>query len=218
MGSEPISPLRIAALLLQYPTSGLREALGSLEEGDLRGLKRERAGIERLLTLYATPPVSELERSYTETFDFSRQRSLHLTYHLHGDSRQRGIALLRLKQAYEAAGFELTATELPDYLPLMLEFADLAGPAGIELLAQHSISIQLIRSSLDRERSPWTAPLDAVARQLPGLSRREIAKLRRLAASGPPTEEVGLEPFAPPEIMGGDEPGGAPLPIVGGRS
>ncbi len=214
MSADAISPLRIAALLLQYPSESLQEALGSLERRDLRGAKRSRAAIERLLALYATTQAGELQRLYTETFDFNKQRTLHLTYQLHGDSRQRGIALLRLKQAYESAGFDLVSNELPDYLPLMLEFADLVGPAGTELLAQHAISIELVRASLHRDSSPWAAALDLVSDRLPGLSRRELAKLRRVAASGPPTERVGLEPFAPPEVMGGEGP---PLPLVGGR-
>jgi nitrate reductase delta subunit len=217
MSGDAISPLRVAALLLQYPTAELRTAIAALEPRDLGELKRSREGVERLLALYARTPAGALERTYTETFDFSKQRSLHLTYHVHGDSRQRGIALLRLKQAYEAAGFDLVSSELPDYLPLMLEFADLTGAAGTELLAQHAISIELVRASLARDASPWTAALDVVAERLPGLSRREVAKLRRLAASGPPTEQVGLEPFAPPEVMGGEGEAGPPQPLVGGR-
>ena len=219
--SERLDPDKLASLLLQYPTVELREALASVERDDLRGLRRSRGAVARLLELYATASTGELDRLYTETFDFSKQRSLHLTYHLHGDSRQRGIALLRLKQAYEAAGFELSSAELPDYLPLMLEFAALVPAAGRELLAQHAVSIELVRASLRRDDNPYAGAFDLVAERLPGLSRRELAKLRRLAAEGPPTEQVGLEPFAPPEVMGGGEgmPGApaGPQPLVGGR-
>ena len=222
--SERLDPYKLASLLLQYPTAELREALASVEREDLRGLRRSRSAVARLLELYATASTGELDRLYTETFDFSKQRSLHLTYHLHGDSRQRGIALLRLKQAYEAAGFELSSAELPDYLPLMLEFAVLAPAAGRELVAQHAVSIELVRASLRRDDNPSAGAFDLVAERLPGLSRRELAKLRRLAAEGPPTEQVGLEPFAPPEVMGGGEglpamPGmpSGPQPLVGGR-
>ena len=88
--------------------------------------------MERLRALcgwYSETPVPELQRLYVEAFDFSKQCSLRLTYHVHGDRRQRGMALLRLKGAYRAVGLEPPGTELPDYLPLMLEFATLA-PAG----------------------------------------------------------------------------------------
>lgn len=216
MSAEPLEPLKLASLLLQYPSPGLREALASVDERDLRGLRKSRREVRALLDWYATTPVGELGRTYVETFDFSKQRSLHLSYHLHGDRRQRGIALLRLKQAYEAAGLELSSGELPDYLPLMLEFAAFVPAAGRELLCEHAISIELVRASLRRDSNVYAGALDLVSEQLPGLTKRELARLRRLAASGPPTEEVGLEPFAPPEVMG-DGVGGTPLPMVGGR-
>lgn len=220
--SAAIDPFKLASLLLQYPTPELRAALADVEPRDLAGLHRSREAVEALLEHCAAASTGGLDRLYTETFDFSKQRSLHLTYHLHGDSRQRGMALLRLKQAYEAAGFEFVTSELPDYLPLMLEFAALAPDAGRELLAQHAISIELIRASLRRDANPYAGALDLVAERLPGLSRRELAKLRRLAAEGPPTEQVGLEPFAPPEVMGADPQAAEltptlPQPLVGGR-
>lgn len=215
MSTEPVDSLKLASLLLQYPTPELRAALAAVEERDLRGLRRSRKGVRGLLERYASATVEELDRAYVETFDFSKQRSLHLTYHLHGDRRQRGIALLRLKQAYEAAGLELSSGELPDYLPLMLEFAALHPGPGRELLGEHAVSIELVRASLRRDSNAYAPALDLVSEQLPGLSRRELARLRRLAASGPPSEEVGLEPFAPPEVMG-DGPGAPPLPLVGG--
>ncbi len=153
--SAAIDPFKLASLLLQYPTPELRTALADVEPGDLAGLHRSRAAVEALLEHCAAATTGELDRLYTETFDFSKQRSLHLTYHLHGDSRQRGMALLRLKQAYEAAGFEFVTSELPDYLPLMLEFAGLAPDARRELLAQQR---RLIRAdpgpALSREREP----------------------------------------------------------------
>ena len=216
MSAEPVGPLKLASLLLQYPSPELGEAVATVDERDLRGLRRSRRGVAALLEWYAAAPLGELCRIYTETFDFSKQRTLHLSYHVHGDRRQRGIALLRLKQAYEAAGLELSSGELPDYLPLMLEFADLVPAAGRELLSEHAVSIELVRASLRRDSNVYAGALDLVSEQLPGLSKRELTKLRRLAASGPPSEEVGLEPFAPPEVMG-DGVEGTPLPLIGGR-
>lgn len=216
MSAAPIEPLKLASLLLQYPNPEMRDALATLGERDLRSLRGDRRQVGRLLGWYATTPIGELCRIYTETFDFSKQRTLHLTYHLHGDRRQRGIALLRLKQAYEAAGLELGSSELPDYLPLMLEFAALVPDAGRALLNEHAISIELIRASLRRDSNPYAPALDLVSGQLPGLTSRQLGRLRRLAASGPPSEEVGLEPFAPPEVMG-DAEGGMPRPLIGGR-
>jgi len=216
--AEPVHPLKLASVLLQYPSAAAREAVAGLDPVELAPLRGRQA--DRLATFldwYRTQPLGELRRAYVETFDFARQRSLHLTYHLHGDSRQRGLALLKLKQAYSAAGFEGEETELPDFLPLMLEFCALApGPAGGELLDRHRPAIELVRDSLHREQSPFAALLDAVVDGLPGLTERQLARIKRLGAEGPPSERVGLEPFAPPEVM--PVPGGPPAqPLVGGR-
>jgi nitrate reductase delta subunit len=211
--AEPIHPLKLASMLLQYPSAELRDAVASLERRDLEDPALGR--LAPFLDWYRATPVTELQRSYVESFDFAKRNSLHLTYHTCGDSRQRGLALLRLKQAYAAAGLEVTDDELPDYLPLMLEFASLApGPAGRDLLGEHRVAIELVRNSLRDQGSPWAPLLDLVGRSLPGLTRSQIARLRRLAAEGPPTEQVGLEPFAPPEVM--PEPGGPAEPLVGG--
>lgn len=200
--AEAVHPLKLASLLLQYPTQALREVAAlapELELAPARGLQAQR--LRALCEWYAATPLGELERHYVEAFDFSKSSSLHLTYHVHGDSRRRGLALLRLKQAYRAAGFELPADELPDYLPLMLEFAALTGPAGLELLEEHRVALELVRASLARQSSRFELALDAVIAALPRLTAHKLARVRRLAAEGPPYEEVGLEPFAPPEVM-----------------
>lgn len=213
--AEAVHPLKLASLLLQYPSAELRQALIDSRDAQL-GDERTVAALRPLLDRCRSATLGELQRDYVEDFDFARRSSLHLTYHLHGDRRQRGVALLRLKQAYAAAGMEPSGTELPDYLPLMLEFAALAPePAGIELLAEHRVAIELVRRSLRDQGSVWAAALDVVDRSLPGLTRRQLSRLRRLMAEGPPTEQVGLEPFAPPEVM--PQPGGPPAePLVGG--
>jgi nitrate reductase delta subunit len=215
MAAEPVHPLKLASLLLQYPDPELRRALSAVDASDLGELGRQRRAIEALLARYRSAGQAALERAYVETFDFSKRGGLYLTYHLYGDQRQRGVALLRLKQAYRAAGFELSSAELPDFLPLMLEFAALAEAPGIELLAEHRVALELIRASLSDSGSPYLAALDLVAARLPSLSRQQLRRLKRLAAEGPPTEQVGLEPFAPPEVMPGE--GGGALPLVGGR-
>ncbi len=218
MAPEPVHPLKLVSVLLQYPSAAAREAVAGLdpaELGPLRGRQAQR--IASFLAWYRGRSLAELRAAYVETFDFARQRSLHLTYHLHGDSRQRGLALLRLRQAYAGAGLEAEQAELPDFLPLMLEFCALAPePAGRELLDRHRAAIELIRDSLHREGSPFGALLDAVVDGLPGLTGRQLARIRRLAAEGPPTEQVGLEPFAPPEVMPVVD-GAEAQPLVGGR-
>jgi nitrate reductase delta subunit len=196
MGAERRDELKLLSLLLQYPSDellGARAELAAAAPG---------APLRRFAGWWASEEPGDLRRAYVETFDFSRRHSLYLTFHVHGDRRQRGIALLRLKQRYAAAGMELLDGELPDYLPVMLEFAALApDEIGLAALAESRDAIELVRAGLHDAGSPYAAPLDAVAGLLPSLTRAQAARVRRLAREGPPTEEVGLEPFAPPEVM-----------------
>ena len=194
--------LKLLSLLLQYPQGELVSA-----RADLRAAAAELPGgrgtreIREFLEWYCATPQSELEARYVETFDFTKRSSLHLTYHVLGDRRQRGMALLNLKQRYAAAGVELLDGELPDYLPVMLEFAALAPDAGLAVLARNREALELVRASLHAAGSPWALLLDATCAALPGLTSFQRARVQRLAAEGPPHEEVGLEPFAPPEVM-----------------
>ena len=188
--------LKLLSLFLQYPTDDLLAAREELASEVHRG------SLERFAGWWAARQARELRQSYVETFDFTRRNSLHLTYHVHGDRRQRGIALLRLKQRYASVGLELLDGELPDYLPVMLEFAALAPEdVGIAALAECRDAIELVRASLHDAGSPYAYALDAVARRLPGLTKAQARRVARLAAEGPPSEQVGLEPFAPPEVM-----------------
>ena len=195
MAAERAERLKLLSLLLQYPTDELLEARAELAAA-------AGGSIARFAEWWAGEPAQDLRRTYVETFDCTRRNSLYLTYHVHGDRRQRGVALLRLKQSYAAAGLELLDGELPDYLPVMLEFAALA-PAdiGLAALAGSRDAIELVRASLHEARSPYAVLLDEVATLLPGLTGAQAARVRRLAAEGPPSEQVGLEPFAPPEVM-----------------
>jgi nitrate reductase delta subunit len=215
--AEPVHPLKLASLFLGYPSAPLRQAAEAAESIEIAPASRSRERtLREFCRWYAATPLSELEARYVEVFDFTKHASLHLTYHVHGDRRQRGMAMLELKQAYRAAGLEPPGDELPDYLPLMLEFAAVA-PAGEgeRLLEEHRVAIELVRGGLKREDSPFLPLLEVVVAGLGKLSGRKLARIRKIAAEGPPHEEVGLEPFAPPEVM----PAGAPeqaRPLVGG--
>ena len=199
--ADAIDPLKLASLLLQYPSEELWSARDELvaEVEALPGGERRR--LQRFLDATRADSLGEAQRRYIETFDFSRRSNLYLTYHRWGDLRQRGMALLRLKQRYADAGLELADGELPDYLPVLLEFAALRPDEGLAALGEHREALELVRSSLHDEDSPYAELIEAVVGGLPRLSRRQAARAARLAADGPPSEEVGLEPFAPPEVM-----------------
>lgn len=166
------------------------------------------AAVGRFLAETRDVPLAELRRRYVDTFDFDRRANLYLTYHVHGDRRRRGVELVRLKRRFREAGLELAEGELPDYLPVLLEFADLAPERGVPVLAALRGPLELVRAALADRGSPYAHLLDAVAASLPPLTRREADAVRRLAAEGPPTELVGLDSVTPPELE----------PFLGGRS
>jgi nitrate reductase delta subunit len=214
---EAVHPLKLASLLLQYPSAALREAAAEVPAVEIGpGSRSQERDLRDFCHWYAARPVAELEALYVEVFDFTKHCSLHLTYHVHGDRRQRGMAMVALKESYRCAGFDPPGDELPDYLPLMLEFAAFAPPgAGPALLEDNRVAIELVRAGLKRESSPFGPLLDVVVAGMARLSGRKLARIRKLAAEGPPHEEVGLEPFAPPEVMPADGPDSA-RPLVGG--
>jgi nitrate reductase molybdenum cofactor assembly chaperone NarJ/NarW len=156
-------------------------------------------------------PLPELQADYVETFDTRRRCNLFLTYFAHGDTRKRGMALLRFKQTYLRAGFELDDAELPDHLCVVLEFAaTIDRDLGRDLMLDHRAGLELLRLSLRDVRSPWANLIDAVTATLPPLRGEERDAVRRLAAEGPPEEEVGLAPFANPQFSPGAATGAAP--------
>jgi nitrate reductase delta subunit len=194
--------LRIASVLLEYPDRETLDATPALRAAAEReGGKAGRALVAFLDRRAAQDDFTAAEE-YVATFDFHKRASLHLSYYRDGDRRQRGATLLGLKRRYREAGFELTGGELPDYLPAMLEFAALApGEAADAILGRMRPGIELLRATLHELESPYAGVLDAATAVLPPLSAEELAEARRIAAEGPPDEEVGLEPFAPPEVM-----------------
>jgi nitrate reductase delta subunit len=185
----------LLAVLLRYPDDALLAGLDELGAavGALPG--RHRASLERLVAWLRDAPPDEVRSAYVRSFDFDRRASLHLTYQLHGDTRRRGLELIRLKRRYADADLPMAEGELPDYLPAVLEFAALRPAEGRALLAELRVPIELVREALRRRESPWTAVLEALCAELPRPSRRQREQAQRLAEEGPPEELVGLEAF-----------------------
>jgi nitrate reductase delta subunit len=139
-------------------------------------------------------PLMDLAAEYVATFDHRKRFSPYLTYFAYGDTRKRGMALLRFKHAYRAAGLELDESELPDHLAVVLEFGAAGDPvAAGRLLLEHRAGLELMRIGLRESGSPWANVLESVSATLPPLGGREHEAVARLAAQGPPEEEVGVE-------------------------
>jgi nitrate reductase delta subunit len=209
---------KLASVLLQYPTAALFDGLGALDAfAATTSPKAARDAFARFLAwLRATAPA-DVAQHYVQTFDLPhssggrggssprRQQSrcaLYLTYYRYGDTRKRGLAMLAFKTAYRDAGFVPSEDELPDYLPMVLEFAALTG-RGQRLLRSRRADLELLRRALTAARSPYQDVVAAVCATLPRLGRRELGLVRTAFQAGPPREEVGLEPFAPPDYLAG---------------
>lgn len=190
-----------ASVLLSYPDegfaddlAGVRRAFERLPQGSVR------ARLDELTTWLAAMAPMEAAAAYVDTFDLRRGTSLYVTYYRHGDTRERGMALAALVDVYRAAGFRVGSGELPDFLPALLELAAV-GDAGAAVLGEHRMAIDALHHALDEADSRYAAVVSAVGDALPGLSRTDRAALRHYRAQGPPSERVGLEPFAPPEVI-----------------
>lgn len=194
---------KLCSLLLCYPDQELiaaRQALAG-HVGQVPAA-RARAALERFCEWWVQVDPLALAQHYVQTFDLDKRCSLYLTFYDQGDQRTRGAALLRLKRMYRAAGLPLAGSELPDYLPAMLEFAaDAPDGRGQIVLREHRAALELLRASLHDRKTPYAEVLEAVHQTLGETSAAERARAIGLAASGPPQELVGLEPFAPPEVM-----------------
>jgi nitrate reductase delta subunit len=207
------------SLLLDYPDEDVlarADLLGTASHGLPPAVGDP---IRAFLAHLASTPLPALQADYVETFDNRRRCNLFLTYFAHGDTRKRGMALLRFKQTYLKAGFELDDAELPDHLCVVLEFAATVDhELGMSLMLDHRAGLELLRLSLQDMGSPWGSLVDAVTATLPSLRGDERDAVRRLAAQGPPEEEVGLAPFANPQFSPdasspGDSSGTTLLPM-----
>ncbi|WP_462417130.1 nitrate reductase molybdenum cofactor assembly chaperone [Kytococcus sp. Marseille-QA3725] len=215
-----------ASLLLEYPTPELLERLPMLRQ--VAGALDPQLGEPLLRTIDALQgqELEPLRIRYVETFDHTRRFCLYLSYFAHGDTRKRGVALVRFKQAFRDAGVELQAEELPDHLCVVLEFgATVDAEAAWKLLNEHRAGIEMLRLALDQVDSPWHGAVAALCATLPELGGDDREAVARLVAEGPPSEEVGLDtqPYAidprlnphpqqDPErvVLGTDIPVGAP--------
>ncbi len=210
-----------ASLLLDYPDEGLVAQLDALRAASHELPPHLGEPVRELLLHLGSTPLPQLQADYVETFDTRRRNCLFLTYFAHGDTRKRGVALLRFKQTYLRSGFVLDADsdhggELPDHLCVVLEYAATVDQRlGWGLLTDHRAGLELLRMALRDAGSPWAPAVELVTGTLPPLRGDEADAVRRLAAEGPPEEEVGLTPYATPAFDPGPAvPQGASVPVL----
>jgi len=153
--------LKALSLLLTYPTAELQAAVPQLAAAISRdGIIRpsERRALDRLIQETASNDLYDLQERYVLLFDRTRSLSLHLFEHVHGESRDRGQAMIDLKAMYEQNGLEIDAAELPDFLPLFLEFlSTLPLERACEQLAQPAHILSALAERLRKRGSAYEA-------------------------------------------------------------
>jgi len=158
--------LRVLARLLGYPDAELRGHLADLRGAlhDERALPPQRlAELDALINTLERKDALEAESDYVELFDRGRATSLHLFEHVHGDSRDRGPAMIDLAQTYEKAGMYLSEGELPDFLPVVLEFTSTQPPQEArDFLAEMAHIFNAIFAALQQRQSAYACILGAL--------------------------------------------------------
>jgi nitrate reductase delta subunit len=186
--------LRVLAHLLSYPDAELRQHLGEMRDAlhDERALTAGRLiEIDALIDRLRGGRVMDVESTYVELFDRGRGTALHLFEHVHGDSRDRGPAMVDLIKTYEQAGLYIGDGELPDHLTVVLEYASTQPAAQArEFLREVSHILQLIFSALLKRESAYASVLAAVL-DLAG-ERAQAVKI----PDEPPIDDSWEEPMA----------------------
>lgn len=158
--------LRVLARLLSYPDAALRDNLNDMRQALVaeHALPTARlAELGALMSTLETGNALDIEADYVEVFDRGRATSLHLFEHVHGDSRDRGPAMIDLAQTYEKAGLFLGPDEMPDYLPVVLEFVSTQPPQEARaFLSEMAHIFNAIFNALQQRNSPYASVLGAL--------------------------------------------------------
>ena len=195
-----------AAVCLGYPERDVLATSGLLRAALAESAPGAAESFEPLLVFWESSDLAAIQTHYVDVFDLSRKHSLYLSYWTDGDTRRRGEVLAAFKQRYRRSSFLVdTRGELPDYLPMVLEYAAIVDPVdGTALLQEYRSSLELLRLALAERSTPYAGVVRAVCGTLPGPSPADRRAVMAMAAAGPPTETVGLEPFSPRLLSMGD--------------
>ena len=184
--------LKVLSLLLSYPEAEMLAALDEMAaviEQEKWLPKRHKKPVQALINSYRGADLLDVQEHYVALFDRGRYVSLHIFEHVHGESRDRGQAMVNLLQMYESHGFEMSTHELPDYIPLFLEFlSQQESSETIKLLQDAMAVLSLLGARLAERGSQFKAIFDA----LEGLAGEPdgIKAIRQQAATEIPDETI----------------------------
>ncbi len=157
---------KLLSVLLDYPSQDLVDHLTELQElvkqsADIN--QAERDALQTFICHMQGDSLTTLQADYVRTFDMTAEHSLHLTHHLFGDDKNRGPALIDLGELYKDYGVEVVTNELPDYLPLVLEFtAYLADSEATVFLSDAKKVLSVLTDNLKKAESPYAALLSII--------------------------------------------------------
>lgn len=200
--------LRALAHLLEYPDESRRAALPAVAEALCAEAALSESGQQKILGLIEvlqSGDAFDVEATYVEVFDRGRSTSLHLFEHVHGDSRDRGSAMVDLIKTYEQRGLFLDDSELPDFLPVVLEFAStLPCKDAISFIGEFAHILNAIHSALVKRKAPYSCVVASLI-ELAG-ETVELVQLKEEA----PIDETWEEP----EPFSGCSSGGQSRPDI----
>jgi nitrate reductase delta subunit len=203
--------LKALSLILSYPTAELQVAMPAIAEAmttDPRIAPALRTAIARLTDDLAQGDLYDLQESYVMLFDRSRSLSLNLFEHVHGESRERGGAMVSLIETYRAAGFEPATTELPDHLPVLLEFLSTRPFAEAQdTLADAAHILDVLSGRLQRRESGYAAAFAALSGLAGGTGDADAVAGMLAEPEDDPTDLAALDAvWAESEVTFGPDP------------
>lgn len=203
--------LKALSLMLSYPTRELQAAMpeiGAVLASDTRLTAAARRALRPLVEEMGGRDIYDLEEQYVMLFDRSRTLSLNLFEHVHGESRDRGGAMVSLLETYRAGGYDPVTSELPDHLPVLLEFLSTRPRVEAqETLADAAHIFAALRARLDRRESPYAAVFASLL-QLSGAEadREAVAELLDQPEVDPEDLEALDEVWEESEVRFGPDP------------
>lgn len=203
--------LKALSLILSYPTRELQQAMPEISAvlaSDTRLTAAARRALRPLTEELATRDIYELEEQFVLLFDRSRTLSLNLFEHVHGESRDRGEAMVSLIETYRDGGFDPVTSELPDHLPVLLEFLSTRPFAEAqETLADAAHIFEVLNARLGRRESSYGAVFASLL-QLAGVKADEeaVAEMLALPDDDPTDLEALDEVWEDSEVLFGPDP------------
>lgn len=192
-----IATYKVLSAALSYPTAEFqhhaRQLLIALN-AEMLLPPRHRAAVGMLIEDIAAADLLEAQSRYVDLFDRTRSLSLHLFEHVHGESRDRGQAMVSLLERYQQAGLDVAGQELPDYIPLFLEFLSTLSPAEARSnLAEPAHILAALGERLRKRDSAYGAVLEALATLSQVAPNQELLDMLRQVPSDDPTDLAALD-------------------------